>query len=272
MTIFEIHDAAQITENMTDRVVGYLFYYERARRFYAEIPDGVDEWEAPAMFHGFVKRGKRSIDAEWSMKWVGQRIIPPDRQNLGAILRENGLHTYDEYKLLCLSEGRCAQDELYITRTEYDLLPEEIRGRLDRKVKDILPCRGNRVLVFFKDDTARRIELEPLFLENDRFGRIRREQELFLRVKVSPGGNGIEWGENYSIPAEWLYTAGEIAGVGYQDFVTYAKTRLVDTTGASELLGVSRQYLDQLVREGRLGPVLSGEKCRIFIRAELEGL
>jgi len=36
------------------------------------------------------------MDSFWGGKFVAQRIIPPDRQNLGSILKENGLKAYDE--------------------------------------------------------------------------------------------------------------------------------------------------------------------------------
>ena len=72
--------------NLDKRLLGYLFYYERSRRFFAELLEGVDEWEAPFIFSSFVKKNIRSIDSEWSMKFVQQRIIPADRQNLGDTL------------------------------------------------------------------------------------------------------------------------------------------------------------------------------------------
>ena len=118
MVTFEIRDAATGEK----RLLGYLFYYERSRRFFAELLEKWDEWAAPFIFSGFVKRGIYSIDSEWSMKFVRQRIIPADRQNLGAILRDNNLREYDEYRLLLLSEGRCAQDDLYLVHVNENFL------------------------------------------------------------------------------------------------------------------------------------------------------
>lgn len=43
--------------------------------------------------------------------WVRQRIVPPDRQNIGQILKANGLEEYDEFSLLMFGSGRCAQDD-----------------------------------------------------------------------------------------------------------------------------------------------------------------
>ncbi len=270
MTLFEIHDSAQMIYDRVDRIVGYLFYFERSKRFYAELCDDLDEWDAPPMFMGHIKRGVFSIDAEWTMKWVRQRIVPAERQNIGSILRDNGLSEYDEYKLLLLSTGRCAQDELYITRITPEMIPTGIAKRLKRKVKDVIPLSGNRILAFFRDDTGRNLDLENLLDGQDRFARILREQDIFDRIKVQPGGNGIEWGDNYGVPAEVLYTSGEKSDIVYSDILRFAQKRLTDTTGACEMLDCSRQNIDRLVSAGRLDTVMHTQKTRVFARAEIE--
>lgn len=70
--------------------------------------------EAPFMMSSFVRWGIRHINAEWSMRWVRSRIVPSSRQNIGQILRENHMKSYDEYALLLKNEGRCCQDEYHI--------------------------------------------------------------------------------------------------------------------------------------------------------------
>lgn len=44
--------------------------------------------------------------------------MPPERQNIGQILRANGLKEYDEFPLLLKNDGRCCQDECYIVKVE----------------------------------------------------------------------------------------------------------------------------------------------------------
>ena len=127
MVVFEIRNKSE-----KDKLLGYLFYYERSKRFFSEILKEMDEWTAPFIFLGLIKRGIYSIDSIWSGTFVRQRIIPPDRQNLGSILRDNGLKEYDEFKLLQLSEGRCAQDELYLVRIHEEDINAEIRNRLPK--------------------------------------------------------------------------------------------------------------------------------------------
>lgn len=269
MIIFEIRDPELESAGHRDRVIAYLIYHERSRRFYAEIPQEVNEWEAPAMFYGFVKRGVRSIDHEWTMRWVRQRIVPSERQNIGAILKNNGLKYYDEYKLLCLCEGRCAQDETYIIRIKKDLLSDEIKERFSRKIRDVLPIGSFRMLVFFKNGTTRRIDMNELF-KGEKYAKIRSSAGLFSQASVSPGGYAVEWGDNCYIMSEKLYESGRKVEISYEDILTFARLRLTDTTGACKTLGVTRQYIDQLTKQNRINPIISGEKCRIYLRSELE--
>lgn len=59
-----------------------------------------------------MKRKQYTVNAYWSKVWVQQRIAPTDRQNLGQILKDNGLDEYDEFQLLMLANGRCVQDKI----------------------------------------------------------------------------------------------------------------------------------------------------------------
>jgi len=270
LKLFEIRDSSQVLPDRTDRIQGYLFYYSRSRRFYAEILSELDQWTAPAMFMKHMKQGRYSIDHEWTMKWVQQRIIPAERQNIGAILRENHLKEYDPYRLLCLSEGRCAQDESYIRKIDPVGLPEEIRDRLMKKVQDVMPLTGHRICVFFRDDTAKIIKLDPLIGVNRLFANILAHDDILRQVRVSPGGNGIEWDDTRYLPAEDLYGAGIPSAIRYEELLEFARTRLEDTSALSQRMNVSRQYINQLVKQNRLNPVVTGATTQIFARAEIE--
>lgn len=106
-----------VNELIADRllnILGYLIYYEKPRRFYIELPDDADPWETPLILSSCLKRGEKTISAYWSKVWVQQRIIPSDRQNLGRILKDNGLDSYDEFKLLTMTDGRCSQTGLLL--------------------------------------------------------------------------------------------------------------------------------------------------------------
>ena len=265
MIVFEIRN-----KDDKRRLLGYLFYYERSRRFFAELLPGLDEWTAPLMFSSHAKKGILSIDSAWSAKFVNQRIVPPDRQNIGTILKENGLSSYDEYKLLCLSEGCCAQDGLFLVRIRENEIDASVRKRLDEKVLDVMPLSGNRALVFFKDKLSRIVDIGELCAEERAFGNVLRDKETFSNVKVSPGGNGIEWGEERFVSANTLREAGEESAVEYGDLLRFIKDRLADTAEVSKTLNCSRQYVKQLADKGRLTPVRDAAGTNTFMRAQLE--
>ena len=96
MRIFAIKDETMPKE----QILGYLIYYENAKSFYIELPDDADPWDLPPILSSFMKRGKHSVNSYWSRLWVEQRIIPQERQNIGQILRDNGLETYDPFSFL----------------------------------------------------------------------------------------------------------------------------------------------------------------------------
>ena len=151
MRIFAIKDDTLSQEI----VLGYLIYYENAKAFYIELPDDADPWETPLLLSSFVKRGERSVSSYWSRLWVQQRIIPRDRQNIGRILKENGLTEYDEFQMLMLTMGRCAQDECYLEEINATEVPPLLLNRWKTKVEDVVPLKGFRLLVFFRNGEVR---------------------------------------------------------------------------------------------------------------------
>lgn len=56
------------------------------------------------------KKGK----AYYKFNAAVERESGISRQNIGEILRVNGMRSYDEHKLLLKNEGRSCQDEFYI--------------------------------------------------------------------------------------------------------------------------------------------------------------
>lgn len=97
-----------------DKIVGYLNYDEQKHEYEIEIPEDVKSVEAPMIMADFIERNQRKIGKEWSLRWVKQRVIPPERQNIGQILRKNGMESYDEFPLLYMNQGRSCQDECYL--------------------------------------------------------------------------------------------------------------------------------------------------------------
>ena len=97
-----------------DKVIAYLYYDEISREYKMELLDNVKFTEAPPILSEFIEKGQKEIGNEWSKRWVQQRVVPPERQNIGQILRENGMQFFDEFPLLIKNNGRSCQDECYL--------------------------------------------------------------------------------------------------------------------------------------------------------------
>lgn len=259
------------SEEDIDRDLGYLFYYEKAKQFIIELPDDADYWETPMLLSAFVKRGEYTVDSKWSKIWVQQRIVPTDRQNLGQILKENKLKEYDEFELLVLGRGRCAQDDYYIELITEEDLPESILSRADKRIEEVVPLSDFNVLVFFSNGKLKKCDIKKYFDEKQALSSFMvRSPSMFDYVRIKVGGYGICWEENMFISDIELYEIGEEIPLNMEDFKKFVSHRVINTAEASELLDCSRQNIDDLIRRGRLHPIKSSEKNKLFIKSEVE--
>ena len=274
MKAYAIRDASIDKE----RDLAWLLYYEEERAFHIEICDDVDEWDVPLILSSFVRRGKRALDPYWSRMWVEQRIVPPDRQNLGMILKENGLQEYDEHKLLVLADGRCAQDECFIKPLKAGSLPPELVRRLGLTLSCVL-ARPDHTLLFFRDGLITGITdsalsdpavWEPFHSSRESLSRrLELYRERLSALTLQPGGHGVILGEDCYLSAVTLRERSAALPVTTQDFKAYIRQELIDTASAAALMGCTRQNIQDLVRRGKLRPVVTLTNNFLFLRSEL---
>ena len=74
--------------------------------------------DVPMLFAPFIRAGKYHINDKWTRRWVQERIVPIDRQNLGEVLRANNLSFYDPMALFIGADGKCGQDDFFIREIE----------------------------------------------------------------------------------------------------------------------------------------------------------
>lgn len=91
-----------------------LSYDEEKDLYHISIPLSVDPDNLPAIPGILARKGIREIDDKWARRFVKERVVPPDRQNIGMILRELGMGYYSEFPLLVYTSGRCAMDDFFI--------------------------------------------------------------------------------------------------------------------------------------------------------------
>jgi predicted DNA-binding transcriptional regulator AlpA len=265
MKIFAIRDEA----DKEQKDLAYLLYYETEKLFYIELPDDADPWETPLLLSSFAKRGEKTVNSYWSKLWVQQRIVPTERQNLGQILKENGLKEYDEYRLLMLSMGRCAQDDCYLIPMEEGELPMEIQNRFFLRIEDIIPLEDYHLLVFFRNGKVKKCSLRERFQSDNAFRVLLRNEELFCHVQMQTGGYGVAWDINRTISDAELYQIGKDVPLSAADFKNFVVHRVVTAAEAAEILGCSRQNIDDLTKRGKLHPIKTGAKTTLFLKSEI---
>lgn len=242
---------------------------EKEKRFYIELPEDVDQWEAPLLLSSFLKRGEKTVNSYWSLMWVRQRIVPSDRQNLGQVLKENGLREYDEFSLIMAGKGRCAQDDYFLDEiSEVDLL-RKFSERYEKRVEDVVPLKKECLLVFFRNGKVKKVSARKIVGANPFFTAILNQDTLFDKVMIQPGGYGVYWNDRAIIADSELYLHGDDINLSLEDFCDFVSNSVINTAEAMELLSCSRQNMNDLVKRGKLSPIKREQKDTLFLKSEI---
>ena len=268
MKLFAIRD--QVNNPGTD--LGYLIYYPKKKQFFIELSENVPAEDLPILLSQMRSKGILSLGSELSLAWVSNRIIPYGRQMLPRILEDNSMEEYDEYQLLTLVNGRCEQDDIFLRPTRESLLPSQIQVRLQHKLKEVMPLPYTReILAVFRDETVRRIDLTE-WMTTPELKPVCDKEALFQTIRTETGGNGVTWGRGKTIGVQTLYEAGETLHLTGEELDYIGFFRLADTADACAILGCTRQYMDQLVKKGRLRVHRTSSGRMLFRRYEIEQL
>ncbi len=104
--------------------------------------ESATEKDVPMLFIPFLRKGQHHIDDAWARRWVEERIVPSDGQDLGRVLRANGLQFYDSMLLLIAGEGRCAQDDFFIQEARDAVASESVSSRVGNIVRQAREQEG----------------------------------------------------------------------------------------------------------------------------------
>lgn len=256
MKIFALRD-----DTIVGKDLAYIIYSEREKNCYIEIPDEITDWELPFILEHFVRNGKRTVGSYWSREFIRNRIVPPDRQNLGMILRDNKLSEYDEFKLFILADGRCAQDDCYIVPIKSDNIPDMVIKRKNTHIESAVAC-GKEMLITLKNGDVYSTQLQDRLLAYvKRVG--------FVKDCM---GCGLIYDESELVRSEDLVKNGIKLPITSEMLKAYATKELISTSDAIKLLGCSRQNLDNFVKRGKITPAPINATCRMFFRSDIENI
>lgn len=127
--IFEIYNAAK----RQHPVVAELRVGADLEDASITILPHVEPGDLPLMLALFLEDGQREVPQKWTKRWIEERVPPAGRQNIGEILRANGLESYDLLGLLVAGCGRSSHDDYLIrekvSRIEYHLMVADSNDR-----------------------------------------------------------------------------------------------------------------------------------------------
>lgn len=249
-----------------EKELGYLYYYEKEKTFYTELPKDSDPWEVPMPFDALVKKGVFTVNSYYSMLWVRQRIVPTDRQNLGYILKANKMNEYDEFKLLMLNNGRCEQDDYYLTEISEDNMPEDIMLRKMKRIEFAVSIDNNQVLIEFADNKAAVCRLSAYA---DKFRLFSEWHNDLAKDTVSPGGFYYISKDNEEIPAQWLYEHADVIPITAEQLNCAIPKMIYSTAELKETLSCSRQNIDDMVRRKKITPIEKEANGKLFLSNEV---
>lgn len=270
MKIFEIIDGDK------EKTVGALLYFEKERTCIFELQEYLDEWSAPFLFASYVKNKVYTIPRDVSALWVRGRVIPSGRQNISDILKVHHLKEYDEMKFLEISEGRCSQDEMYIR--QLDKLPEFVVERQQKNLSECVILGAYNILCFFADGNTRKINLKNISKNDsaaqpiDRLAgldKVLENDRLYRSGKLGTGGYFVTFNDSIDIPADILYESGEKVPLGLEDFKTFVRRNIIDTTESCEMLECSRQNISYMVNQEQMSAVKEDVRGNLYLKGEV---
>ena len=263
MKICEILDEAN-----DNAILGYLFYYEKDDLYSIELAPGISEDEATVFFSWFVRNSVMTVSPEWSRRWVESRIIPPDRQNLGMILKEYKLKEYNAFKLLMVSDGRCAQDDCAVRQVKYEDLPGWVLDRRQKKLEFAVNLGSWNMILTYRDGSVFRVDLYRLLDQDDKRQAILDDHLMKNEYKITAGGTGFMIGGSVIITSEELYGRGQKLPLSSSELRILAGSYVMDTRDVCNELNCSRQYIDELTKKKGLS-VLKDGGTHIYARSDV---
>ncbi len=258
-----------IDESKASVTLGYLLCFDHGASFSVELSDTLTAETSPLFFESFVRKGLLTVDPIWSERWVRSRIVPEDRQNLGSVLRDNGLREYDLFRLLMLGRGRCAQDDCAVIPADMAELPVWLTARRQRKLDYAMIVGDREILSIFRDGTIWRVDPLAEGLSTGSLARICERNDLMLQMRIVPGGLGVKWQGDIVLTAEQLYGRGTKLPVSHVELDRMIKYYIMLTPDVCSELDCSRQYIDKKVRDGSLQTLRDESSGRLYTASEV---
>ncbi len=119
-------------------------------------------------------------------------------------------------------------------------------------IKEVSPLRGHRLNVHFAEGIIKTYDVGPLARESAAFSVLKRNPELFFQVRLSQGGDKIEWDNNVSLYCDELFENGKTIESPFNGLMAFSD--------ATRLWGMNESTLRKAISYGKL--VVGVDACK----------
>ena len=136
-------------------------------------------------------------------------------------------------------------------------------------MEDAVPLEDKRLLVFFRNGKVKIVNPEKLAETNPACMPFINHETRFRQLDIQPDGYGVMWSAQAAISNSELYRHGKPVPVSLKDFCSFVQYRVINTAQACKILNCSRQNIDDLIRRGKLHPIRSDARHKLFLKNEV---
>jgi len=111
------------------------------------------------------------------------------------------------------------------------------------KINHVTALDDYRLLVQFVEGISKIYDVKPIFDEIPAFQSLK-EDDLFRKVYVGPGGYGVIWNDDLDLSCEELYCAGETVVTPFDGLVAFVE--------ATRMWGLNESTLRKAISYGKL--------------------
>ncbi|MCC8129796.1 MAG: helix-turn-helix domain-containing protein [Clostridiales bacterium] len=95
------------------------------------------------------------------------------------------------------------------------------------------------------------------------------EDAMFQQVAIEAGGRGIAWPCGFRCSAGEVLRTASLLPLDRNDFLLFCRYSILSTSESAELLSCTRQNIDSLVRRGKLTPIKTYARNKLFLRSDV---
>ena len=133
-------------------------------------------------------------------------------------------------------------------------------------------------MCYFADGNTRKIDLKNISKNDsaaqsiDRLAgldKVLENDSLYRSGKLGTGGYFVTFNDSIDIPADILYESGEKVPLGLEDFKTFVRHNIIDTTESCDMLECSRQNISYMVNQGQMSAVKEDVRGNLYLKGEV---